>query len=92
MTIKELENGEHLLIVDRSKLLTDGRTALGKFLTEVQVYRSTADAATAKKMFDELTAIDEYWLQLREEVLKKRVCLCCCCFVCVCEMCICRSI
>ena len=97
MTIRELENGEHLLVVDRSKLLTDGRKALGEFLTKVQVYRSTADVTAAKTMFDELTAVDEYWLKLRDEVLKKRVffhsaCVlnvvfvfyCCCCHCCCC--------
>lgn len=59
--------------VDRQKVLTEGRTAAGKLLIDLQVRKSTADGAGARKFYTELTTPFEGWDgEIRDVVLKKK--------------------
>ena len=58
--------------MDRSKILTVGKLAIGKFLTKIQVFKATADFDSAKTMYDTYTTVDERMLKLRDEVIACR--------------------
>jgi dipeptidyl-peptidase III len=59
--------------VDREKVLTKGREVAGKLLVELQVRKSTADGAGARKFYAELTQPTAgHEKELRDFVLKKR--------------------
>lgn len=60
--------------LDRSKILTTGRKAVEKYLQKLHVYKSTADFENGKKMYENITAVDqEYWgKKIRDAVLKKK--------------------
>ncbi|EEP80786.1 hypothetical protein UREG_05628 [Uncinocarpus reesii 1704] len=60
--------------LDRSKILTHGRPAVEKYLQKLHVYKSTADFGEGKKLYDGITAVDEWWGQkVRPVVLQKKV-------------------
>jgi len=60
------------VVLDRTKICSVGREAIGKFLVKIQTYKSTGDVAGAKAMFDSYTNVGEDMLRLREEVLRLR--------------------
>ncbi|RAH84078.1 dipeptidyl peptidase [Aspergillus japonicus CBS 114.51] len=60
--------------LDRSKILSHGRPAVEKYLQKLHVYKSTADFASGKKLYDEITSVDAWWgNEVREVVLKNKV-------------------
>ncbi|KAJ5179681.1 hypothetical protein N7492_002891 [Penicillium capsulatum] len=60
--------------LDRSKILTHGRPAVEKYLQKLHVYKSTADVAAGKNLYDGITSVDNWWgTQVREVVLKNKV-------------------
>lgn len=65
-----------LIQLDRSKINTVGKTAIGNFLKRLQLYKSTADFASGKEMFDRLSNVNDHevphFLSLRTIVLQRR--------------------
>ncbi|KAJ9354220.1 hypothetical protein DTO027B9_4846 [Paecilomyces variotii] len=60
--------------LDRSKILTHGRPAVEKYLQKLHVYKSTADFEAGKKLYDEITHVDDWWgTKVREVVLQKKI-------------------
>lgn len=60
--------------VDREAVLTRGRDVAGKLLVELQVRKSTADGAGARKFYTELTDPLPGWDgEIRDIVLKKKL-------------------
>jgi Peptidase family M49. len=60
--------------LDRSKILTHGRPAVEKYLQKLHVYKCTADFEAGKKMYDEITHVDDWWgTKVREIVLQKKI-------------------
>lgn len=58
VTVKETEPGEELLVsLDRTKINTVGKEAIGNFLLKTQVYKSTANQVEARKMFDKYSSV-----------------------------------
>ncbi|RDB21380.1 Dipeptidyl peptidase 3 [Hypsizygus marmoreus] len=66
---------ENLYIrVDRQKVLSEGKTATGKLLVELQVLKSTADGAGARAFYNKLTEPIAGWEgEIRNIVLKKKL-------------------
>jgi len=58
--------------LDRSKIKTVGREAIGKFLQKIQVYKATANHAEAQKMYSHYTSVGDDYMELREIVLAKK--------------------
>ena len=59
--------------VDRAKVLREGRAAAGRLLVELQVRKSTADGAGARKFYTELTTPFAGWDgAIRDVVLRKK--------------------
>ncbi|EOO02123.1 putative dipeptidyl-peptidase 3 protein [Phaeoacremonium minimum UCRPA7] len=48
--------------LDRSKILTTGRKAVGEYLQKLHIYKSTADVETGSKFFSHMSGVGlEYW-------------------------------
>ncbi|KAI1779981.1 putative dipeptidylpeptidase III [Hypoxylon cercidicola] len=60
--------------LDRSKILTAGRKAVGNYLQKLHIYKATADAEGGIKFFGDMTHVDpDFWgKKVRDEVLKKK--------------------
>jgi len=63
-----------LIQVDRALVLSKGREAAGKLLIELQVRKSTADAAGSREFYTELTTPLPGWDgEIRDLVLRKKL-------------------
>ncbi|KAF2228173.1 peptidase family M49-domain-containing protein [Elsinoe ampelina] len=49
--------------IDRSKMRTDGKKALGEMLLRLHIYRCTADVAACRGFYEELTRVDGQYTQ-----------------------------
>ncbi|KAL7629344.1 hypothetical protein AAE478_000864 [Parahypoxylon ruwenzoriense] len=60
--------------LDRSKILTSGRKAVGDYLQKLHIYKSTADVEAGIKFFGDMTNVDpEFWgKKVRDEVLRNK--------------------
>lgn len=60
--------------LDREKILTTGRKAVGDFLQKIHIYKSTADVETGTKFFSDMTNVGlEYWgTKVRDVVLEHK--------------------
>ena len=71
---KEADLSDLTIHLDRSKILTSGRKAVGDFLQKLHVYKSTADAETGTKFFTDMTTVGlDFWgTKVRDIVLKNK--------------------
>ena len=62
------------ILIDRSKILSHGRPAVEKYLQKLHVYKSTADFAAGKELYDKMTNVDDWWeKKIRPIVLSKKI-------------------
>ena len=60
--------------IDRSKILSHGRAAIGLLLLKLHIYRCTAQVDECKEFYEDLTRVDGVFLEYRDLVVgKKRV-------------------
>ena len=60
--------------LDRSKILSHGRPAVESYLQKLQIYKSTADVTEGKRLYDQMTEVDDWFgSKLRPVVLEKKV-------------------
>ncbi|KAI9800993.1 MAG: hypothetical protein M1825_003527 [Sarcosagium campestre] len=59
--------------VDRSKILSHGRPAIEAYLRKLHIYKSTADLAAGTRLYEHMTAVDDWWGgPVRDEVMKRK--------------------
>ncbi|KAI0508389.1 peptidase family M49 [Xylaria bambusicola] len=60
--------------LDRSKITTVGRKAVGEYLQKLHIYKSTADVEAGTRFFTKMTDVDpEFWgKKVRDEVLANK--------------------
>ena len=59
--------------VNKHKILSHGRPAVEKYLQKLHIYKSTANYTEGKKLYDEMTDVDDFWGQkVRKEVLRRK--------------------
>ncbi|KAH7312542.1 peptidase family M49 [Stachybotrys elegans] len=67
------DNSQQLTVhVDRSKILTAGRKALGDLLLHLHIWRVTGDVEAFKAHLNDI-AVDEYWLKIRSIVKARKL-------------------
>lgn len=65
--------GDLTIRLERSKILSLGRPAVEKYLQQLHIYKATADVEGGRKMYDEITAVDDWYAtKLRPAVLSKK--------------------
>ena len=58
--------------LDRSKIESHGRPAVNEFLQKLQVFKATADLEAAKRLYEDVTDVDEWWAgKVRPEVIRQ---------------------
>ncbi|CAH0018750.1 unnamed protein product [Clonostachys rhizophaga] len=73
ITIVHDKPGNNLTVhVDRSKIRTHGKAALGKMLLHLHMFRCTADAENCRAYYEELSRVEGEHLSWRETVLLKK--------------------
>lgn len=64
---------ESLIVrVDRSKISSYGKLALGRMLLKLHMYRCTADVQPCREYYEELSRVHDQYLTWREIVLAKK--------------------
>ncbi|EDO43060.1 predicted protein [Nematostella vectensis] len=61
-----------LVTLDRNKISCVGQPAIGAFLRKLQVFKSTADYASGKDLYDKYSAVDAHFLEMRNIVLARK--------------------
>lgn len=58
--------------VDRSKIRSHGKPALGRMLLQLHMFRCTADAKGCRTYYEELSRVDGEYVEWRETVLANK--------------------
>ncbi|KAK4235370.1 peptidase family M49-domain-containing protein [Achaetomium macrosporum] len=58
--------------VDREKIVTHGKPALGNMLLQLHIYRCTADVEACRAYYEDLSNVDGEYLEWRETVLANK--------------------
>merc|ERR1712029_1039471 len=76
VSVKEVtgEDGKPdlLLTMDKTKLESVGKPAIGQFLKKLQVFKSLGDFASANAMFSKYSKVNEQWLSWRDIVISRK--------------------
>ncbi|KAI0199001.1 peptidase family M49-domain-containing protein [Astrocystis sublimbata] len=68
----DLTNKTLTVLVDRSKIVSHGKKALGEMLLRLHIYRCTADLHACRRYYEDLSYVDDERLRWRETVLANK--------------------
>ena len=60
------------VLVDRSRIISDGKPALGRMLLRLHMYRCTADVKSCRSYYEDLSKVEGKYLEWRRIVLAKQ--------------------
>ena len=60
------------VLVDRSRIISDGKPALGRMLLRLHMYLCTADIKTCRPYYENLSKVEGHYLEWRRIVLAKQ--------------------
>lgn len=70
MTVAHDTCSQKLLVkIDKSKILSHGKPAIGNLLLKLHVYRCTADIENCKMFYEELTKVEGVFLEWRNIII-----------------------
>lgn len=73
MTVKcDSSNDSITVHVDRPRIVSDGKPALGRMLLRLHMYRCTADVQNCRTYYEDLSKVDGEYLEWRRFVLAKQ--------------------
>lgn len=73
MTINHIPSSSTLTVhIDRSKILSHGRPAIGLLLLKLHIYRCTAQVAECKRFYEDLTRVDGVFLEYRDLIMSEK--------------------
>ncbi|KAF2972683.1 hypothetical protein GQX73_g857 [Xylaria multiplex] len=73
ITVTHNKQAQSLTVqVDRSKIITRGKPALGKMLLQLHMYRCTADAEGCRAYYEALSRVDSEHVEWRQTVLANK--------------------
>jgi dipeptidyl-peptidase-3 len=58
--------------IDRAKIRSHAKPALGRMLLRLHMYRSTADVKSCRDYYEDLSKVDSVYLEWRDVVLAQR--------------------
>lgn len=58
--------------VDRSRIVSDGKPALGEMLLRLHMYRCTANVTACRAYYEELSRVDGEFLEWRDAVIAQQ--------------------
>ena len=59
--------------MDKFKILSHGRPAVEQYLQKLHIYKCTANVEEARKMYETVTNVNDFWgMEVRDVVLKKK--------------------
>lgn len=69
------ENGKPNILIrlERAKIISHGKPAIGDFLRKLQVFKSMADVSSGATLYNSYSEVDSQWLGIREIVLARKV-------------------
>ncbi|CAH0550916.1 unnamed protein product [Brassicogethes aeneus] len=70
--VTQPEKDDLLVTLDRSLLKTEGKKAIGNFLTKLQIYKATGNVEAAKALYNEFDEVSEPWTSWRSIVLANK--------------------
>lgn len=59
--------------LNREQIRSHGIPAIGKYLQKLHIFKSTADFAAGKKLYDDMTRVSEDMAKYREVVMRKKL-------------------
>jgi dipeptidyl-peptidase III len=74
MTVECNPQQQQLIVrVDRSKMISHGKPALGRMLLRLHMYRCTADVQSCRTYYEDLSKVDGEYLEWRKVVLATKI-------------------
>jgi dipeptidyl-peptidase-3 len=74
MTVECNPQQQQLIVrVDRSKMVSHGKPALGRMLLRLHMYRCTADVQPCRAYYGDLSKVDGEYLEWRKVVLANKM-------------------
>jgi dipeptidyl-peptidase III len=71
---KEDDLSDLTIRLERSRILDLGRPAVEAYLQKLHIYKSTADYAAGKRLYDDITEVEPFYEnKVRPAVLRKKV-------------------
>eukprot|EP00388_Colpodella_angusta_P042295 GDKK01055834.1.p1 GENE.GDKK01055834.1~~GDKK01055834.1.p1 ORF type:complete len:386 (+),score=70.01 GDKK01055834.1:1-1158(+) len=73
-SILKIDHTENSLEIslDADRIQTDGHKAIGDLIKHLNIYKAMGDVAGGTKYFEDLTAVDDKFVKIRETIMKLR--------------------